>query len=57
MDHRPTPVTPRPALVPGIPQLRFRLLRTTLDNLKINFRTNRGTSEGPETSGEEYLTR
>ena len=29
----------------------------SLTNLKINFRTNRGTSEGPETSEQEYLTR
>jgi len=30
---------------------------TSLSNVKINSRTNQGTSEGPETPVQEYLTR
>ena len=30
---------------------------TSLNTLKINSRTNRGTSEGSETSADEYSTR
>ena len=33
------------------------LIPPTLTTLQNNSRTNRGTSEGPETSAQEYLTR